>query len=158
MHEIHAMDRLDAKILQLLGENARITGAEIARKINLSLPAVTERMRKLDRSGVIQQYSIRVNRERLDLHLLAFVRVWIDHGKASNIKENILAMDEVLECHHVAGDYDLLLKVLVKNTVALEELLVRKIKALKAVTRTSTTIILSTYKEEINHKKFHHDI
>jgi Lrp/AsnC family leucine-responsive transcriptional regulator len=54
----------------------------------------------------------------------------------------------------VAGDYDLLLKVLVKDTIALEELLVKKIKGIKAVTRTSTTIILSSYKEEINVKSF----
>jgi Lrp/AsnC family leucine-responsive transcriptional regulator len=148
------MDRYDTKILQLLAENARITGADIARKINLSLPAVTERLRKLDRSGYIDKYTIQVNRQRLDLHLLAFIQVWIDHSKAGNVKENIVALNEVLECHHVAGDYDLLLKVLVKDPVALEELLVKKIKGIKAITRTSTTIILSSYKEEINVKNF----
>ncbi|HKO79032.1 MAG TPA: Lrp/AsnC family transcriptional regulator [Chitinophagaceae bacterium] len=148
------MDRHDIKILHLLAENARITGADIARKINLSLPAVTERLRKLDRSGYIDKYTIQVNRRQLDLHLLAFIQVWIDHSKAGAVKENIIALSEVLECHHVAGDYDLLLKVLVKDTTALEELLVKKIKGIKAVTRTSTTIILSTYKEEVNVKSF----
>ncbi|MES1249309.1 MAG: Lrp/AsnC ligand binding domain-containing protein, partial [Chitinophaga rupis] len=77
-----------------------------------------------------------------------------DHTKNVNVKDQIVALNEVLECHHVAGDYDLLLKVLVKDTAALEELLVHKIKAIKAVTRTSTTIILSSYKEEINPKTF----
>lgn len=148
------MDNLDNKILQLLTENARITGADIARKVNLSLPAVTDRVRKLDRSGYIDKYTIQVNRQQLGLHLLAFIQVWIDHSKAGNIKENIIALSEVLECHHVAGEYDLLLKVLVKDTIALEELLVKKIKGIKAITRTSTTIILSTYKEEVNVKIF----
>lgn len=148
------MDRYDSKILQLLAQNARITGADIARKINLSLPAVTERLRKLDRSGYIDKYTIQVNRHQLDLHLLAFIQVWIDHSKAGTVKENIIALSEVLECHHIAGEYDLLLKVLVKDTSALEELLVKKIKSIKAVTRTSTTIILSTYKEEVNVKSF----
>ena len=148
------MDRYDNKILQLLAENARITGADIARKINLSLPAVTERLRKLDKSGCIDKYTIQVNRRQLDLHLLAFIQVWIDHSKAGHVKENIIALNEVLECHHVAGEYDLLLKVLVKDSAALEELLVKKIKGSKAVTRTSTTIILSTYKEEVNVKSF----
>lgn len=148
------MDRYDTKILQLLAENSRITGADIARKINLSLPAVTERLRKLDRSGYIDKYTIRVNRQQLGLHLLAFIQVWIDHSKGAAVKENIIALNEVLECHHIAGEYDLLLKVLVKDTAALEELLVKKIKSIKAITRTSTTIILSTYKEEVNAKNF----
>jgi len=146
------MDKFDSKILRLLIENARITGADIARKINLSLPAVTERLRKLSRSGIIDSYTIRVNRETLSLRLLAFINVWIDHSKNTNVKDQLIAIDEVLECHHVAGDYDLLLKVLVTDTAALENLLVSKIKTIKGITRTSTTIILRSYKEEINPK------
>ncbi|SFO84064.1 Lrp/AsnC family transcriptional regulator, leucine-responsive regulatory protein [Chitinophaga sp. YR627] len=146
------MDKFDSKILRLLIENARITGADIARKINLSLPAVTERLRKLSRSGIIDSYTIRVNREKLSLRLLAFINVWIDHSKNTNVKDQLTAIDEVLECHHVAGDYDLLLKVLVTDTAALENLLVNKIKTIKGITRTSTTIILRSYKEEINSK------
>ncbi len=146
------MDTFDTKILKLLIQNSRVTGAEIARKVNLSLPAVTERLRKLAKSGMIDKYTIKLNREKLALHITAFINVWIDHTKNTNVKDQLVAMGEVLEVHHVAGDCDLLLKVMVKDTVALEELLVNKIKALKAITRTSTTIILSTYKEEINPK------
>jgi len=148
------MDHYDNKILQLLSGNGRITGADIARKINLSLPAVTERLRKLDRSGYIDKYTIKMNRKKLELNILAFIQVWIDHSKGLPSVDNIVALNEVLECHHVAGDYDLLLKVVVTDTAALEELLVKKIKGIKSVTRTSTTIILSTYKEEINIKNF----
>lgn len=148
------MDKFDNKILRMLMENARITGADIARKINLSLPAVTDRLRKLDKAGIIDRYTIRINREKLSLRLMAFIHVWIDHTKNTNVTEQITVMDEVLECHHVAGDCDLLLKVLVSDTVALEALLVNKIKIIKGVTRTSTTIILSSYKEEINSKVF----
>jgi len=144
------MDAFDGKILKLLMQNSRITGADIARKVNLSLPAVTERLRKLAASGVIDQYTIKLNREKLGLHVTAFINVWIDHTKKGHVKEQVTALPEVLECHHVAGDNDLLLKVLVKDTAALENLLVNKIKAISAVTRTSTTIILSSYKEEIN--------
>jgi len=144
------MDAFDSKILKLLIQNSRITGAEIARKVNLSLPAVTERLRKLASSGMIDQYTVKLNREKLGLQITAFINVWIDHTKKSHVKEQVIAMPEVLECHHVAGDNDLLLKVLVKDTAALENLLVNKIKAISAVTRTSTTIILSSYKEEIN--------
>lgn len=144
------MDQHDRKILRLLIRNARITGADIARKINLSLPAVTERLRKLSRSGIIDSYTIKVNREKLSLRLMAFIHVWIDHAKNTGVKEAITTLPEVMECHHVAGDYDLLLKVLVADTAALEDLLVNKIKAIKGITRTSTTIILNSYKEELN--------
>lgn len=146
------MDIYDGKILRLLIQNSRMTGADIARKINLSLPAVTERLRKLNRSGVIDGYTIKINREKLSLHLMAFINVWIDHSKNAGVKDMIISIDEVLECHHMAGDCDLLLKVLVKDTAALENLLVHKIKAIKGVNRTSTTIILRSYKEEINSK------
>jgi len=148
------MDHYDNRILQLLSGNSRITGADIARKVNLSLPAVTERLRKLDRSGYIDRYTIKMNRQKLGITILAFIQVWIDHSKGATNLDVITALHEVLECHHVAGDYDLLLKVVVKDTAALEELLVKKIKGIKSVTRTSTTIILSTYKEEINIKNF----
>lgn len=146
------MDKTDRRILQQVKDNARITGADIARNIHLSLPAVTERLRKLEREGYIRQFTAKLNREKLGLSLLAFIQVWIDHARSGTVREQLTDMNEVLECHHVAGDCDLLLKVLVKDTAALEELLVRKIKGIKAVTRTATTIILSTYKEELNPK------
>lgn len=148
------MDAHDNKILKLLIQNSRIAGAEIARKINLSLPAVTERLRKLAGSGVIDRYTVKLNREKLGLGITAFINVWIDHTKNINVKEQVTALSEVLECHHVAGDSDLLLKVLVKDAATLEDLLVHKIKAIKAITRTSTTIILSTYTDELNPKTF----
>jgi Lrp/AsnC family leucine-responsive transcriptional regulator len=139
-------------MLKLLVQNARITGAEIARKINLSVPAVTERLRKLSKSGIIDKYTIHLNRQKLSLQVMAFVFVWIDHTKSMNAKEQLIALNEVLECHHIAGDCDLLLKVLVKDMAALEELLANKIKTIKSVTRTSTTIVLSSYKEDMNPK------
>jgi len=144
------MDNTDLRMLDELANNSRITGADIARKIHLSLPAVTERLRKLDKSGVIEQYTVRFNREMLGLKLLAFVQVWLEHAGASAAKEYLISLPQVLECHHIAGDYDLLLKVLVKDTGELEELLSNRIKGSPAVTRTSTTIVMSTYKEDIN--------
>lgn len=146
------MDKLDMKILMILVQNARISGASIARKVNLSLPAVTSRLRKLDQAGIIDRYTIRLNREKMGLQLLAFIQVWLNHSKTENVRQLFSEMPEVLECHHAAGDFDLLLKVLVKDTKSLESLLVDKIKAIKSVSRTSTTIILDTYKEEPNPK------
>src|SRR6185436_16682681 len=113
------MDAYDGKMLKLLVQNARITGAEIARKIHLSVPAVTERLRKLTKSGIIDKYTVLLNRQKLSLNMMAFIFVWIDHTKNTSAKEQLIALHEVLECHHIAGDCDLLLKVLVKDSVAL---------------------------------------
>lgn len=146
------MDNTDQRILKELGANARITGAEIARKIHLSVPAVTERLRKLEKSGVIDFYTARYNREMLELRLMVYIQVWLDHAQASYAKKSLVSLDEVLECHHIAGDYDLLLKVLVKDTKDLEDLLSNKIKKTAGITRTSTTMVLNTYKEEVNRK------
>ncbi len=144
------MDSIDLRILSELADNSRITGAEIARKVHLSLPAVTERLRKLDKSGIIEQYTIRYNRGMLGLKLLAYIKVWLDHAGAKAAKDHISGLGEVLECHHMAGDYDLLLKVLVKDTAELESFLSDKLKKNTTITRTSTNIVLSTYKEDIN--------
>jgi Lrp/AsnC family leucine-responsive transcriptional regulator len=144
------MDEFDKKILRLLLQNARMTGADIGRKVNLSIPAVTERLRKLSRSGMIDKYTVKLNRAALSMNLLAFIQVWIDHTRGGSAKEQIAGLAEVLECHHIAGDCDMLLKVLVKDTAALEDLLVNKIKTNKAVTRTSTIIVLTSHKEEMN--------
>lgn len=144
------MDNVDKKIINALNKNGRISGADIARKVNLSVPAVTERLRKLNTSGIIEHYTVRLNRSLFDLNVLAYVHLWLDHIQSTEIKNYVVGLPEVLECHHVAGDFDLLLKVLVKDTAALEQFLVKKIKSNKAVIRSSTTIIMSTYKEEIN--------
>ena len=141
------MDKIDHKILLALSKNARISGAAIARKVHLSVPAVTERLRKLDKSGIIDKYTIQINRNKLGLNLLAYIKVWIDHSKAENIIQWIIDFPEVLECHHIAGDYDILLKVLVKDTKELDSFLTEKLKTKNSISNTSTTIILNTYKE-----------
>jgi len=144
------MDQVDISIIRLLEANARISAADIGRRVHLSLPAVTERLRKLGESGIIESYTIRLSQKGLGLRTTAFVKVWVEHTEAENLMDNIAALEEVLECHHIAGDYDLLLKVRVRGTSELEQLLVQKLKKLMGVTRTSTTIVLGTYKEKIN--------
>ena len=144
------MDAKDLKILEILSENARVSGAEIARQVYLSLPAVTERLRKLNESGVIDKHTIVLSKTKLGLNLCCFIKVWISQVGSADVLSDILAMDEVLECHHIAGDYDLLLKVLVEGTDQLEFFLTKKLKVIPGVSRTSTTIVLDTYKEKIN--------
>lgn len=152
------MDKTDYKILNLLVENSRISGADIARQVHLSLPAVSERLRKLNKLGVISSHTVKLNSDKLGLDLRAYVKVWLNHKLSSSALSRILQIEEVLECHHMAGDYDLLLKVLVKGTKDLDKMLTDKLKIIEGVERSSTMVVLDTYKEEINRKMNANDL
>lgn len=145
------MDAIDYAILNELKENGRATSSEISKKVNLSIPAVAERIRKLEQAEVIQQYTVRINRSKVEKRLLAFIFVNID--KTENIdsfRDAVVRHHCVLECHHVAGNYDYLLKVVTKDTQALESFLSNALKNIKGVSGSSTVITLVTLKEEIN--------
>ena len=145
------MDELDVKILNQLKLNARASASEISRQINLSVPAVVERIRKLEASGTIAQFTIKIDRASQGYHLLAFITVVLDHTK--NIlpfREAICRCPNVLECHHLAGTADYMLKVLVRNTLELEYFLMNTLKKIDGVVSSNTFISLSTLKEEIN--------
>ena len=145
------MDELDIKILNQLKTNARASTSEISRQINLSVPAVAERIRKMECSGTIEQFTIKIDRAKQGYYLLAFIMVVIDHTQ--NIlpfREEICRCPNVLECHHLAGTADYMLKVLVRNTLELEDFLMNKLKKIDGVVSSNTFISLSTLKEEIN--------
>ncbi|GED69205.1 AsnC family transcriptional regulator [Brevibacillus reuszeri] len=144
------MDRIDEQIMQLLKENSRITSSEISKQVHLSVPAVSERIRKLEDCGIIDQFTIKINREQLGLHLIAFIMVELEKTEhIAGFRETILQTDSVLECHHLAGSYDYLLKVAVKGTAELEWLISDKLKRIEGVSKTNTMIALSTMKEEL---------
>lgn len=144
------MDRLDAtdaQILDLLQMRGRIKRTEIAEAVGLSIPSVSERMRKLEARGVIDGYHAVVNAKRLGRDITAFVRVrslGSEHYDA--FVDAVTAMDEVLELHSITGEGSHLLKVRVANTAALERLL-GSIQALDGVRGTQTSLVLSTRKE-----------
>lgn len=144
------MDAIDTAILHELKENARASASEISKKVNLSIPAVAERIRKLEQSGIIAQYTVRLNRDKLGKSLLAFI--FVNIGKVEDIdpfRAAIIQHDCVLECHHIAGTYDYLLKVLVQDTEALEQFL-STIKKMAGVSNSNTNIVLKTLKEQLN--------
>lgn len=145
------MDIIDAKILETLKHNGRSTASEISKKVNLSIPAVSERIKKLEEANVIEQYTVKINREKMGYKLLAIIFVNIDH--AANIqqfREAIIQFSEVIECHHLAGEYDYMLKVLIEDTGKLETFLSEKLKSIQGVQKSNTLIVLSTLKEILN--------
>lgn len=140
------MDQLDIKIIRLLQENARVTASEIANTINLSVPAVSERLKKLESSGVIMHYTAIVDSEHFNKTLMAIVFITLERPKFSDIfVEYVKKQNDILECHYLAGDFDYALKVVTENTATLQDLL-NHIKSVQGVQKTRTIVILSTAK------------
>src|SRR5262245_219694 len=143
------MDAADLRIVDLLQRNARTTQSEIAREVGLSQPAVADRIRKLEERGVIESYVARVAAESLGIDITAFIGVGIEHPKFfDGFTRKVKGLSEVLECHRVAGEDSYLLKVKTKNTRSLDRLLVEVLRTIPGVTRTHTTIVLASIKEE----------
>jgi len=143
------MDAIDRQILDLLQDNGRTTVLEIARKVKLSSPSVSERLKKLHRRGYIKKYVAILDEKKLGKTTTAFVRVSIQYPKyfplfISRINE----LPEVMECHRTTGDHSCILKVRVKDTEALDHFLTRKVGEIEGVTNATSEIVLSTMKEE----------
>ena len=142
------MDKVDLAILRLLQANGRLSQSELANEIGLSAPATGERLRKLEQQGAITGYQAIINAESLGYTLLAFIAVTIEHSRFEEKFLNAMRKTvEVQECHHIAGEDSYLLKVRCRDTRHLEHLISGVIKALTGVTKTRTTIVLSTRKE-----------
>jgi Lrp/AsnC family leucine-responsive transcriptional regulator len=146
-------DDIDYKILELLQENGRLTQMELSSEVGMSQPAVAERLRKLEQEGIIVGYAARVDARRLGKDITAFIGVGIDHPKYNQgFAKKILGMPDVLECHHVTGQDSYLLKVKTESTEALDRLISDHIRVIPGVTRTHTTIVMSSVKEGSNIK------
>ncbi len=143
------MDKIDLDIIKLLKNNGRMTSSDISKRVQLSIPAVSERIRKLEEAKIINQYTILVNRPKLNLNLMAFILVNVDSQHVPKFKQKILQCDSILECHHLAGECDYLLKVVVENTAALENFVTNTLKKEIPVAKTNTIVVLSTLKEQI---------
>jgi Lrp/AsnC family leucine-responsive transcriptional regulator len=143
------MDNLDYRIVDMLQRDGRATQLELSRAVGLSQPAVAERIRKLEERGVITGYTARVDAGKLGKDITAFVGVNIEHPKYfESFAKKVLAMPEVLEAHRVAGQDSYILKVKTSNTKTLDQLLVETLRTISGVTRTHTTIVLTSIKEE----------
>ncbi len=142
------MDAIDSKAIVLLSQNGRMSWADLAHQLGLSAPAVAERVRKLEETGVISGYAAVVRPPQLGYTLSAFVG--ITFGKTKHRKgflKAIQRLPEILECHHVAGEEDFLLKLVARDTSHLDHLVSEQLRAIPGVLRTRTTVILSTQKE-----------
>ncbi len=141
------LDTIDAKILEILQRRGRTRRNELAEAVQLSLPSVSERLKKLEDAGVITGYTALVDARKLGRDITAFIVVDVDSSRHyHNFVEHAAAVDEILECHAITGVGTHILKIRTENTSSLEKLLAR-IQAWTGVTRTRTQLVLSTSKE-----------
>lgn len=140
------MDAIDVKILEVLQENARVSISELSKKINLSLSAVSERLKKLERSNVINTYTAILDPKLLGRDLSVFISIGLEATSDTQaFLEFVSSSPEILECHYITGEYDYLLKVTTNNTDSLEKIM-NNIKSFSGIKHTQTNVILSTIK------------
>ena len=145
------LDRIDNHILSLLRQDGRMSHAAIAKQVGLSGPAVHERVRKLEQSGVIASYTAVIDPEMVGLPHVAFCQVTLSEGSEFAMDEPIVARiceePGVLEFHRIAGEDCYLIKIRTSTSKELEQVL-RRVRAIRGVARTRTTIVLSTEHEQ----------
>ena len=142
------LDAIDTKALAVLQRDGRETWATLGSELGMTGPAAAERVRRLEEAGVITGYRAVLEPRAVGLGLTAFIAVSLG-GPAhrASFLARVARMAEVLECHHVTGDDDYLLKVRCAGTPELDRLLVRELKGIGGVVRTRTTVVLGTEKE-----------
>ena len=143
------MDVIDLKILDLLQKDGRTSHSEIAKIVGLSAPSAGERIKKLETSGIIRRYVALLDPNQVNHPITAFIALTLDkpiHAKA--FLQRIQELDDVLECYHITGEMDYLLKVRTRSTAALEALISSDLRPLEGVVTSRTSVILSSPKEE----------
>lgn len=142
------MDKIDRKLLQLVQTDGRGTLAKYAEAVALSVSAVNWRLKQLEEAGVIKKWVALLDPKKVELGLLAYVFVLVDLPKNNNSFINdVCGMEEILECHHVTGEWSYLLKIRARDTDHLEHVITEKLKNLKGVTRSHSFIALSSIKD-----------
>ena len=142
------MDSLDRKALAFLIKHGRASWADLGQHLGLSAPSAADRVHKLEQAGVIRGYAPLLDAESLGYPLSAFILVTLGNPRQrSSFLRAIQKLEEIAECHHIAGEDDYLLKVRCRGTRDLDRLLASELKDRIGVARTRTTIVLSTAKE-----------
>ncbi len=141
------LDEINLQILKILQKKARIPNIEVSRKIGLAPSAVLERIRKMEKQGIIDGYEVRLNPELFNRSQVAFIRITISPGFVYKVGEKLSHIQEVQEIHFVSGGDCLLVKVRTTDTTALYGLLQQEIAVINGVQSTKTETVLTTFKE-----------
>jgi DNA-binding Lrp family transcriptional regulator len=144
------LDKIDRKILDILQFNAKITNAQLSKEIGLSPAPTLERVKKLEQSGVIKSYHAKVDIEKIGLGVSTFVYVTLKGHNKTNIElflGEIHNIDEVIECHHITGSGDFILKIIAEDIASYQKLMLEKVSDIAVVDNLQSMVILSTFKD-----------
>ncbi len=143
------MDRTDLKILQCLKKNARQKASAISEEINLSVSAVTERIKRMEQSGVIRSYTVILDQKQLGNDVTALMEVSLEHPRYfDEFAKMIEETPNIVSCYYMTGDFDFMLKILTNSSDNLE-LIHRKIKSMDGVQGTKTHFVLKSVKTDV---------
>ncbi|MCP3928448.1 MAG: Lrp/AsnC family transcriptional regulator [Bacteroidetes bacterium] len=146
---MNGLDATDKRILQLLQENAKLTNKEIAGKLGMSVTPIYERIKRLERGGVIKKYVAIVDKAKVGLPLVAFCNVSLKEHSQQYIlrfEKEVHSLTEVIECYHVAGMFDYLIKVIIKDMEAYQYFIVHKLAALDNIGQVQSSFVLTNIK------------
>jgi len=144
-----SLDETDRAILALLQADGRISNAEVARRVELSAPATHARIKRLEDVGVIRRYVTLLDREAIGYDMVCFINVSLQLHQFDAIerfKQLVLDMPEVLECHHMTGEFDYLLKAVFRNRDELQRFVVDRLTPIPGMARIYTSLVLSEIK------------
>lgn len=142
------MDETNLKILRILQEKARIPNIEVSRLINLAPSAVLERIRKMEKQGIIDGYEVRLSPEHFGYAQIAFMHVHMKPGSdQARAAELLSSRKEVQEVHYISGEDCMLVKLRTRDSAELNKLLQELLKTVDGIHTTRTFTVLSTHKE-----------
>lgn len=144
------LDKIDKKILIILQRNAKITNSKLSKEIGLSPAPTLERVRKLESNGIIRGYHAKLDKSKLGLGVSTFVMVSLKvHNKRNLLSflDKIKDLENIVECHHITGSADFILKVVAENIESYQDLMLEKINEIDVADSFQSLVILSTFKD-----------
>lgn len=144
------LDKIDRKILDILQSNAKITNAQLSKEIGLSPAPTLERVKKLENSGIIKSYHAKLDTDKIGMGVSTFVYATLKGHNKQNIEvfiDAISKIEEIIECHHVTGSGDFVLKVIAQDISSYQKLMLEKVSDISVVDNLQSMVILSTFKD-----------
>ncbi|MDH5476007.1 MAG: Lrp/AsnC family transcriptional regulator [Cyclobacteriaceae bacterium] len=150
MSYLNKLDAIDRRILEILQKNGKITNAQLAIEVGLSPAPTLERVKKMERNGVIESYHAKLNHTSIGIGVSTFVLATLKSHNRKHLEyfvECINEIDEVVECHHITGAGDFILKIVCKDIQAYQQLMLEKVSDIEVVDNLQSMISMSTYKD-----------
>ena len=144
------VDSIDRKILNILQKNAKITNAKLSNEIGLSPAPTLERVRKLETSGIISGYHAKLDNSKIGLNVSTYVMVSLKSHNKKNLDlfiDTIKNVENIVECHHITGSGDFILKVVAKDIESYQKLMLEKVSEIESTDSLQSMVILSTFKD-----------